>query len=71
MLRLATRIVVRTQGKRDAVQLWDGTRPDDQGPHDSGGSGEQVSVLAVLPEGAAAPTEVAEVKLDRETCLSE
>lgn len=67
-LTLASSIAVRAQGKTYDVQLWDGTRPDGSG---EGSFGERVAVLAVFPAGAAEPTDVAEVKTDRETYLND
>lgn len=61
-------IKLRSQGKVYEVELWGGIRPEES---NEGGWGNTVAVLAVIPEGAKAPTDVAEVKLDRETYLDE
>jgi hypothetical protein len=66
-LQAPTAGVVRAQGRRYTLLIWDGIRP---AASEAGGAGEGVSVLAVFPEGSAEPTDVAEVKLDRETYLS-
>jgi hypothetical protein len=58
---------VRAQGRRFTLLMWDGTRPD---ASDDGGFGEQVSVIGVFPDGSVEPTDVAEVRQDRETYLS-
>jgi hypothetical protein len=63
-----TAIKVRAQGEVYEVQLWKGTRPDASG---EGGFGESVAVLAVYPENAPAPTDVAEVQTDRESYLND
>ncbi|MDD2767577.1 MAG: hypothetical protein PHT19_02505 [Methylococcus sp.] len=57
-------VTIRSQGKRFTVLLWNGTRPEDSG---GGGFAEGIAVLAVFPEGSAEPTDVAELKTDRET----
>ncbi|MFO1424581.1 MAG: hypothetical protein U1F70_13220 [Candidatus Competibacteraceae bacterium] len=59
---------VGSEGKQFKLLLWEGTRPDGG---ENGGFGESVAVLAVFPEGGIEPTDVAEVKQDRETFLSE
>jgi hypothetical protein len=55
-------LFVRSQGRRFMLLTWDGHRPE---PSDDGGQGEDVTVLAVFPEGSIEPTDVAEVKQDR------
>lgn len=67
-LSLTTTIKVRSQGKVYEVELWDGARPESS---EEGGFGDTVAVLAVFPQGAKEPTDVAEVKQDRETYLNE
>jgi hypothetical protein len=67
-ISLTKTIKVRAQSKTYEVQMWEGMRPESL---DNGGFGDAVAVLAVLPEGAAAPTDVAEVKADRETYLDD
>lgn len=67
-VKLAKTLKLRAQGKTYEVQMWEGLRPEAQ---EDGGFGEAVTVLAVFPEGAAAPTDVAEVKADRETYLDD
>ncbi len=57
---------VRAEGRRFTLLMWGGMRPE---PSEDGGFGEEISVLAVFPEGSAEPTDVAEVRLDRETYL--
>jgi hypothetical protein len=61
-------IAVRSQGKQFTVLLWNGTRPE---PSEDGGFAEGVAVLAVFPAGSVEPTDVAEVKTDRETFFGE
>lgn len=48
--------------------LWEAMRPDGDA---DGGFGEQAAVLAVFPEGAREPTDVAELKTDRSTFFGE
>jgi len=57
---------VRAQGKTYTVELWVGDRKEDG----EGGFGPHVAVLAVFPPDATAPSDVAEVALDRETYLA-
>jgi hypothetical protein len=68
-LTRATTVKVRAQGKSYDVDLWNGVRPDGSG--DEGGFGASVAVLAVFPDGAKAPTDIAEVAADRETYLDQ
>lgn len=59
-------LAVRAQGKAYTVELWVGDRPADG----EGGFGPHVAVLAVFPPDATAPSDVAEIALDRETYLA-
>lgn len=59
-------LLVRSEGRRFHVLLWEGFRPESS---EDGGFGEAVAVLAVFPEGSSEPSDVAEVKSDRETWL--
>lgn len=59
-------LAVRAQGARYTVELWTGDRPTDG----DGGFGPRVAVLAIFPDGASAPSDVAEVAADRETYLA-
>ena len=58
--------VIRSQGTKYLVLLWEGARPDSS---EDGGFGDAVAVLAAFPDGSGEPTDVEEVKLDRETYL--
>lgn len=61
---LSRALVVRAQGRRFDVLLWEGSRPE--GSRD-GGFMDEVAVLGVFPAGGTDPTDVAEVKSDRLT----
>ena len=65
-LEAPTSRLVRAQGRRHVLLFWEGTRPE---ASENGGFGEEVAVLAVIPEGTAEVTDVAEVKQDRLTFL--
>ena len=59
-------VTIRAQGRRYTLLMWDGERPTSS---ENGGFGDSIAVLAVFPEGSAEPTDVAEVRQDRETYL--
>jgi len=63
-------LTIRSQGKIFTVLHWEGERPDSSSS-DNGGSGTSVAVVAVFPQGNIEPTDVAEVKQDRDTMLGE
>lgn len=67
-LSAPTALRVRSEGRPYTLLMWEGVRPDASG---DGGFGEEVAVLAVLPEGSLDASDVAEVKGDRDTYLDQ
>jgi len=61
-------LTIRSQGKTFTLMHWEGQRPEGSA---KGGWGEGVAVVAVFPQGSIEPTDVAEVKQDRDTALGE
>jgi hypothetical protein len=61
-------LTIRSQGKTFTVLLWEGERPANS---ENGGMGPSVAVAAVFPQGSIEPTDVAELKQDRDTTLGE
>lgn len=63
----ATTRRVQAQGRAHDVVLWDIERPAEA----DGGFGDAAAVLAVFPADGLEPTDVVEVKTDRDTAIGE